>query len=168
MQSIPLYGAKASGRVALIDDADYDLVTRYRWHLVERMRPSGAMHGPYAQANMQRTDGGWTTKLMHTYITGWSHTDHTDGNGLNNQRSNLRPGPPSLNGANQRPRRHGTSKYKGVSWFTRVGKWVAEVRVNGQLRYLGAYTVEADAARAYNVAALEVFGEYARLNEIDD
>lgn len=71
--------------------------------------------------------------------------------------------------ASRRGRKHGahtTSPYLGVSWFKRDSKWRAWINVGGRQRHLGYFHDEADAAEAYNAAALRHFGEYARLNQI--
>jgi hypothetical protein len=61
-------------------------------------------------------------------------------------------------------RERGSSSYVGV--FKQGGGWVAKIRLNGVTQYLGYHKREDDAARAYNRAAQETFGESARLNQI--
>lgn len=159
---VPLYGKNARGRVALVDEADFDLVTQFRWFVREAERPRRP-DGPYAYANPCR-DGRQRTVLMHRLITGWPSTDHVNHNGLDNRRENLRPATASQNGANRRPVLGHTSPYKGVGWYVKLGKWSARIRCNGKARHLGYFTDEADAARAYDAAARQMFGEYASLN----
>ncbi len=60
----------------------------------------------------------------------------------------------------------GTSKHKGVSWSKKVGRWVAQIKKNYKTYWLGYFDDEADAAAAYNQKAKEMFGEYARLNDV--
>jgi hypothetical protein len=159
MKAVPLGGKKAAGRVALVDDEDYELVMQYRWHVREQRSPSGIAWGPYATAGMP---GDHSTKVfMHKLLTGWPLTDHRDGNGLNNQRSNLRPATHVQNSQNRRPWAGRSSQHKGVSWHRRAGKWRADITVNGKIRYLGLFESEENAARAYTEAALATQGEYA-------
>jgi hypothetical protein len=67
--------------------------------------------------------------------------------------------------ANQRLRRdEKSSRYKGVSWHKRSGKWQAGIRVNGRTIFLGCFADELAAARAYNRAALKYFRDFAALN----
>ena len=165
MKTVPLHGAKAAGRVALVDDDDYELVSGYRWRVWERRRgPNGAIWGPYAVASVSSRRGGCIQ--MHQLITGWPMTDHRNGNGLDNQRSNLRPATVAQNTQNARPQAGSSSRYKGVTWHKKLSKWQAEIKVGGKHRYLGVFVSEEDAALAYNVAALEAYGEYAYLNEV--
>ena len=169
MKTVVLHGKNAHGRVALVDDADYELVSQYRWRVWEQVR-NGVKGGPYAVATVATGRRGGRRIVMHTLITGYKRTDHKDGNGLNNQRSNLRDcASQSYNLANQGKGRRAataTSRYKGVDWLARSGKWRARIKVNYQHRHLGMFAVEEDAARAYNAAALAEWGEFAQLNVI--
>jgi len=61
-----------------------------------------------------------------------------------------------------------SSSYKGVSWHKRQKKWLANITVNSKRMHLGSFDTEADAAKKYNEAALEFFGEFARLNELPE
>jgi hypothetical protein len=83
---------------------------------------------------------------------------------LDNRTSNLRLATKHENSHNQRPRIGNSSKYKGVSWYKRHSKWQVSIGVNGKRKHLGLYTAEIDAARAYDAAASESFGEFAYLN----
>ena len=158
MMTVPLGGRIAAGRVARVDDGDYELVMRYHWHVHEAAR-KGRPTGPYARAKPGRGSGGF---FMHTLITGWPRVDHKDHDGLNNQRYNLRPATNSLNMANKRPRIVASSAYKGVE--RRKNRWIASIRVDGHLSYLGSFDDEADAARASDAAAAVTWGGYAYLN----
>lgn len=95
-------------------------------------------------------------------------TDHRDGNGLNNTRENLRSCRQAENLRNRaKSTRHAaTSQYKGVYWAKDIKRWRAYVEVDGKRRWLGCFMSEHEAAEAYNRAALDLHGEFARLNEI--
>lgn len=92
--------------------------------------------------------------------------DHRDADGLNNRRENLRLATKSQNGANQRVRGVGLSRYKGVS-ISR-GLWTAGVWFQGKNYACGTFATELAAARAYNETAKAFFGEFARLNELPE
>lgn len=167
---IPLHGAKAAGRCALVSLDDYQEISRYRWNIWEDPRRN-YNGGPYAIAHVWLLDRR-TTVQMHTLVAraiggeGWRKVDHRNFDGLDNRRENLRDGTKG-NTHNQRPRIGTTSKYKGVSWHTVANKWWARITVEGKTRSLGLYHDEDDAARAYNEGALRLFGEYAHLNIIN-
>jgi len=60
--------------------------------------------------------------------------------------------------------RNFSSMYKGVSWFKRTKRWMAYIKINQKRYYLGYFDIEEDAAKAYDVSAIERFGEFAKLN----
>jgi len=90
--------------------------------------------------------------------------DHIDRNGLNNRRSNLRLCSAAQNACNSGSARGSSSKYKGVCWNKREGKWVASIRFKNKLHLMGYFTDEIAAAKAYDKSASEFFGEFAYLN----
>jgi hypothetical protein len=61
-----------------------------------------------------------------------------------------------------------SSSYKGVSWHKRQKKWLANITVNSKRMHLGSFDTEIEAAKKYNEAALEFFGEFARLNDLQE
>lgn len=165
MAEIPLVGRRAQGRVALVDDADLPLVAGYRWRVWEQVR-NGVKGGPYAVTTVATGRRGGRRLVMHTLLTGYRRTDHANGNGLDNQRANLRDADQSHNLANQGKGRRAatsTSRYKGVGRMAN-GSWRARIKVNYQERHLGLFASEEDAARAYDAAAVAAWGEFARLN----
>jgi hypothetical protein len=95
--------------------------------------------------------------------------DHIDGVRVHNLASNLRWVTRSENMMNSRGRLSfagstPSSKYKGVSFHKGRGKWRVSIKADGKQQHLGLFSSELEAARAYDAAALEMFGEYARLN----
>jgi hypothetical protein len=163
MLTVTLHGRIAAGRTALIDDDDLELVGRYRWWVYECQRPLRRPNGPYALTAWRR-GGTYRRLFMHTLITGWPRTDHADHNGLNNQRSNLRPATMAQNKHNSRPVLGGSSAFKGVYLYPSTGRWAAHIYIGNRRKFLGCFADEQDAARAYDAAALAAWGEFAYLN----
>lgn len=165
---VPLYGKRARGRVAVVDPDDYDRVMQYRWHVVEAPPkvPGRRPWGPYAVSRIRQRDGKSRKVPMHALIMGRSFIDHINSNGLDNRKVNLRLATPTQNLGNQRTQEipGKTSRYKGVYWDRRDRAWVAEITDHGIPQYLGQFAGEEDAALAYDLAAREVFGEFAKLN----
>jgi len=150
------------GQIAIVDDADYEWLNRWKW------RACKSHHTWYAVRTTSRKNGKQTMILMHRLLLGLEagdprETDHKDGNGLNNRKSNLRIASDSQNSQNRRPQK-GTSIYKGVYWHRHNAKWHAHIKVEGRSIHLSSFDSEIEAARAYDAAARNHFGEFARLN----
>ena len=152
------------GARAIVDDADAALVLRYRWQLW-----TGKNGDRYAVTHIREGDRRRFLS-MHRLIMGepvGMLVDHMDRDGLNNRRStNLRIATRGQNRANSAKSSAASSKWKGVYRFE--GKWRAQITAaalgSKQPEYLGTFSTEVDAARAYDAAASAVFGNHARLN----
>jgi len=152
---------KSIGKYALVDDEDYNLLNVWTWSY-QMIRSAGSFR-EYAGSKIH-IEGKHRAIRMHQLITGYKETDHIDGNGLNNQKNNLRPATRSQNTQNKRKKAGIKSQYKGITFSKKWNKWVANIWENGKQHYLGAYKSEEEAAMAYDQAAKQRFGEYARLN----
>jgi hypothetical protein len=168
MKEIPVSG----GLVALVDDEDEEIVQGYKW----RALLSPLSRTVYARAFV-RGSVPERRVLMHRLILAAPEgidVDHTDHNGLNNQRSNLRLATESqnLHNADKHRMRGGrptTSTFKGVFWHKGKGRkhWYAQAGHEGKQVSLGQFLTEREAALAYNAFATNHFGEFARLNEME-
>lgn len=148
------------GHVAIVDDEDYErLMQGGSWCAAEQR------DGTYVYAVRAIKRGStWTTQRMHSFLTGWPYVDHANGNALDNRRANLRPANQTQNNANQRRNKTNTSGFRGVTWHRGAAKWVAQIHVHKKNHYLGLYESPIEAARAYDEAAREHFGAFARPN----
>lgn len=141
----------SNGAVALVDDSDYDLIVSIVWHCSNGYA-RGRVAGKYV--------------YMHRFLLGVKgalKVDHINRNTLDNRRSNLRAATNRQNARN-RIGVSKTSSFKGVSWSTFAGKWRAVIMVDGRNIHLGYFAEESAAAKAYDTAAMEYHGEFARAN----
>ena len=148
------------GQYAIVDDEDFDDINRYNWYF----------HLGYAVRNV-KISCKQKTQCMHRLITNCPadmDVDHANHDKLDNRKSNLRVCSTSENMQNQKVRTYAkTSIYKGVLFYKRDGKWKAQIGLDDKRKHLGYFTNEIDAAIAYNVAAMELHGEFALLNDIE-
>lgn len=144
-----------------VDDEDYLLLSKTKWHL-HRGRNT-----LYAIREEGRLSDERKIIYMHRQILGIKDSnviiDHKDQNGLNNQKSNLRRCSHSQNLIN-RPGKNTTSKYKGVYFDTKLSKYVAQISFNKKTKSLGCFLTEEEAAIRYDKFAIILHGEYAHLN----
>lgn len=147
------------GKIAFIDDEDFDLVSQIRpWHCTT-----------IGYAAHSRTSG--SKVWMHRLIMGATkgvEVDHINGNKLDNRKSNLRLCSTDENRLNRRSYKTkvGSSKFKGVSFKKQSKKFVAQIQYEGAKVHIGYFTDETEAARAYNLKAAELFGKFAYLNNV--
>ena len=158
-------------QVTIVDNRDYPKVKDYPW-CAQKTR-----YSYYAITTVKCPDGKWRRIYMHRLLMNvfdrLIEVDHRDRNGLNNRRKNLRRctrGQNRVNSPKQhrqhRLSRYRSSRFKGVGWDNYKKKWKVGIRHTGRGWFLGYFTSEIDAAQAYNTKALELFGEFAYLNDI--
>lgn len=153
-RNIPL----PNGRFAIVDDEDYERLMLHKWFC----------SGGYA-ARKIRKGLKITEEKMHRVIVDaldGVEVDHVNGDKLDNRRGNLRVCTHEQNMANRRKHRNNTSGYTGVVWLKDQRCWRAEIKVGGRKRYLGRFDNAEDAAKAYDAAALQLKGEFARINNV--
>lgn len=95
------------------------------------------------------------------------YLDHINGNRGDNRIENLRLATACENSTNRASAKGSTSRHLGVHFRTDCGLWRAQISKLGKKIHLGLFDNELDAARAYNAAAIQLHGQFARLNQID-
>jgi len=162
MKKIDISTPKYPNAFALVDDSDFDKLTKqipYKWYA--RKESSGnvyAVRHSYIKSRSIR---------MHVAIMGHvtgKEIDHRNGNTLDNRRCNLRHCTRAENQRNRGAQKNNTSGYKGVSWYKGHNRWRVQIKHNGKKIHLGYFTCIVKAASAYDKAALELHGEFAKLN----
>lgn len=156
MKKILLNSRDSIKRYAIVDDEDFELLSKSSWHLVNKH-----------YATRMTIDG--STKLMHRLILNVPkemHTDHINHNGLDNRKSNLRICSNSENIRNRKINKNNTSGYKGVSWSANMKKWRSAIGFEGKVIVLGHFKDKKKAAISYNLASDKYHKEYSYKNII--
>lgn len=155
MKTVPL----TQGKVALVDDEDYEAIIRFKWCAHKKR------HVWYAERAV-RTGNHTRHVSMHREIMradSGDICDHADCNGLNNQKINLRVCTQAGNSQNARISRRNTSGFKGVTFNKNEKKWKAFMAGD----FLGTFSDPITAAKAYDSHAIAKCGEYARTNKME-
>lgn len=150
----------SQGKVALVDNQDFEELNRHKWS-------AHKIAGIFYAVRVVAKRGNQKAIYMHRAIVNAPpgvECGHRNHNRLDNRRKNLRFCTHAQTKMNQRSRKGGTSTFKGVSFHKATKKWRAKIWLKGKRRHLGLFINERDAARAYDDAAREHFGEFARTN----
>ncbi len=151
-------------KILTIDDEDYETYLKYKWVLATN--PAGQFY------LRTRIKNAYNKGIFHRIITNCPidmMVDHINGNSLDNRKCNLRICTNAQNLYNQKKRkRQSHSRFKGVTFRKDLKSkpWEAFIYANGKSKRLGYFATEIEAAKAYNEAAKEAYGEYAKLNEL--
>lgn len=156
----------SAGRVAVVDTDDYERASQFKWSL--KTAPSPRRDGKINYYAERRPS-------QHTYITlhgfimscqAGQIPDHINRDGLDNRRANLRIASTVQNAANRGPQINNTTGFKGVVVRNKKSgiRYVAAIQIEGQMIHLGTFFNPEDAARRYDMAAREAWGEFAFTN----
>ena len=144
------------GKIALVDDEDCEYLSQWKWYA----------HNPWKN-NFYAVRGGKVDEYingkrplirMHCIIMGKSpinyEVDHENGNGLDNQRHNLRFVTHRQNGQNLYCKQ--TSRFPGIYWHKASKQWMARIQINGTDKYLGRFMDKHEAFEIYCQAVNEL------------
>lgn len=147
----------STGKFALVDKDDYGFLKNINWS------ESKSLNTSYAIARVW-IGNKWHSVTMHRMIMRFSKrwVDHIDGNGLNNQKSNLRYCNQNQNSANSKNKDR-KAPYRGVT-KTKYGRYHARITVSTKTRHLGMFDTAEAAAKAYDEAARQHWGDFATTN----
>jgi|ERR1035437_2256678 hypothetical protein len=146
-------GLTNSNKLAFVDDEDFLVCKKFNWCLCDKTILTTQL--------MSMKNIPLASFIMGNFKQMY---DHKDRNSFNNQKVNLRSCTYSQNNANRSKMEGTSSKYRGVSFYKPSQKWRTQIEYNDKGLHLGYFVFEAEAARAYDKKAKELFGEFANLN----
>ena len=151
------------GRLCLIDDEDYPVLSRFSWHLINDL--SG---GKKVATTFHRKNKKDVTIYIESFLIklpSFEVVTHIDRNNLNNQKSNLISVASFIpSGRRGKMKRQTSSKYKGVTFVK--GKYYCRITYNKKRVFDKGFRTENEAGLAYNKKARELYGELAYQNNI--
>lgn len=146
-------------KYALVDDEDFERLNQYKWYAV---KGKGLWYA--SRHTSAKIDKARKVVWMHREVNNTPkemETDHIDGNGLNNQRKNLRACVHAQNGMNKGKNRSNTSGFKGVTQSS-INRWKSQITVDNKNLYLGSFNSKLKAYKAYCEACLKYHKQYGR------
>src|SRR5690606_24980699 len=147
--------------VTIVDADDYEWLSQWVWGAQESRSGLRARRIDRSEGRQKKI---YMSRVILNAQAG-EYVDHINGDTLDNRRSNLRLCSNQENLMNRGLNKNNTSGYKGVTWNAQKNKWMAQITVDHQHVYLGCFESPQDAARAYDKAASDSFGEFALTNE---
>lgn len=156
MKIIPL----TQNKVTLVSDEDFEELNKHKWYAYKNRNVF------YALRHLKIENGKQTTISMHRTIVNTPKgmfTDHKDGNGLNNQRENLRVCTHMENMWNCGKQKRNTSGFKGVNWHKGAKKWRASFSVNKKEIHIGYFASKKAAFKAYCLACIKYREEFTNV-----
>lgn len=140
-------------RYFIIDQADYEKIKPYHWY-----SNSDGRNYVLGSINGKR-------QYLHRFLLDFPkhplQVDHINGDPSDNRRSNLRLVTKQQNFWNSRAKRDG---FKGACYDKRHKCWIAHITLRRKFTFLGKFETEKEAGLAYDCAALQLFGRYAKTN----
>ncbi len=144
MKKIPL----TQGKFALVDDEDFQFLSQWKWAVQRDSKTKGLF---YAFRNRMRSEGSACRIFMHRFLVEAPKekvVDHIDGNGLNNQRKNLRLVSAAENSFNRMHlNSNNRSGFRGISWNSRYKKWRAQITENKVVHHFGYFVLKSEAKK---------------------
>lgn len=156
------------GKVALVDDEDYEGLAKFRWRYMET---SKGRQG-YAKTHVV-VDGDWQNRVdvyMHRMVLCAEKgqiVDHINHDKLDNRKSNLRIVTHSQNVSNKPKQANNTSGYKGVTYYKRTKRWMAQVKIEGKYKCIGYFSTPEEAAAAYDEYVIQNSDGFIPINNME-
>ncbi len=143
------------GKFAIVDACDYEYLMQWKWFAQRQKTTRGDIWHAKRLVSMEQEI---SKRKGFAQIKG---LDHKNKDGLDNRRENIRECTKAQQCQNREKFRGKSSIHKGVSYVASTKKWTSKITVNRKTTFLGLFTSEIEAAKAYKTAAMQLFGEFA-------
>ena len=150
------------GKVALVDDEDYEWLSQWKWHVRQDNEAFYAIRNYPSKTLLQMHNAIW--EYHYGPISEGYTVDHVDLRSLNNQKENFRLATPTQQNQNRKILSSNTSGFVGVAWHKATNKFQARITVDKKRIWLGLFDDPIEAARVRDRAVIEHYGDFAKLN----
>jgi hypothetical protein len=150
------------GKHTIVDDDDFERLSKHKWQAVK----GGKKLISWRACRSETVNGKKKHIPMSNEIMPPQKgfvVDHKNNDSLDNRKENLRFATLSQNQHNKR-KQTGNHRFKGIYFNKRYKIYSASINFNYKARHIGYYKTDVEAAKAYDVVAKELFGEFANLN----
>lgn len=154
----------SKGQETIVDDKVYDILMAYGWKWHCSATGYAVRDVYYCKKTHKVYMHRWIMEHVLDISLDGLQADHINGNRLDNRIDNLRTATKGQNAHNRKINNNSTSGFKGVTYNKRDKAYQAQIRLNGKIFSLGYFQCPVEAAHAYDSAAKELHGEYARTN----
>lgn len=144
-----------SGKYAIVDDSDYELVCNHVWRF-------GGRTG-YAETSIHSGNTCRTIRMHQLILRAQKGmvTDHINRNKLDNRRTNLRVASFSENARNRGVNKNSKSGIKGVFLDKRYNQWRCQVTIDHKSKPVGGrFDSPLEAAKCRDFYAKMLHGEF--------
>jgi hypothetical protein len=152
------------GKYAIVDPEDFERLSKHKWHAFKSKNTFYAERAVRVGKVRKQVVIKMHREILK--VPDGLLVDHKNHNGLDNRKANLRPATRAENSRNRRKfrKRKCRSRFKGVSWNKDRKKWSARILFNRDMKFIGYFDDEIEAAKAYDEAAKKYHREFAVLN----
>lgn len=151
------------GKVTLVDDEDFYWLNQWRWQHID-IKGKSYVFRSRRNNHLGLSNRAYLHRIVMRVEDSNIIVDHKFGNTLDNRKANLRMCTKEQNNRNTTSHKGSSSKYLGVSWDINRKKWQAAYMFKGKKVLTKRFNTEIEAAKAYDIAALQYAEDFANLN----